>query len=675
MYLRKWSRMEWWDSVRYFKKYNLLDYKEEHRLLHLFPPTWQQYLPTKADLREVNFRDKQDKQLVKVLFQKYPDLRYDTSGRMYDKDGGQDNYANYVVRFILKQKEYMKRGMSANAAFIETEKIFQDRMQRKIDQNNLTRGIAINNRARSFMNFYQQMAEREARWKVQRMKRDVQQYLHEREIFEKEINDDGDMEDDFAEEENIYNRVLLKFQNAGMPEITKQDEKVSTQREFIERSENMFKVYYERAAIYDRLQGLTDSQIRSEIQNSPAKMKKRTRNLVKKLERLGVVLKQDGEVDFSAVKNTNLRNKLEKDSNIKIALMLKDLEFEFPHKEHQMDQAVDLKQKLQEVQDLRRTYVKDIMEIAGQPFKMKEPMPSYEQTHDTSDEQAERAREAKKLGEQLLEKAYTDSLLKPILQSPATYKLFETYDERILRIEEKWLRRQIKNADPTEDVSEKEEKLQVVIDKLRRTKYKIDQLSMKHAQDLMFEEHEVYGKDILIDEKVGYEDLRDYLFQPSEIRRKTELDVINDNKIQEMIKISTIKEDLVNPYNNEYASKLNLQDTIEYQRSKQEKIKTLRAEKEREEKDLEKLDALQRFDFEQEDGEDSSMRSLDKVIGGESNLMGSVSKKKGKASKEEKSASLAEEGEEGPVDEKKKILEFIKKANEKKGKSNNKSSK
>lgn len=39
-------------------------------------------------------------------------------------------------------------------------------------------------------------------------------------------------------------------------------------------------------------------------------MKKRTRALIKKLERLGVTLKESGEVDFSSVKNENLRIKL-----------------------------------------------------------------------------------------------------------------------------------------------------------------------------------------------------------------------------------------------------------------------------------------------------------------------------------------------------------------------------
>lgn len=90
------------------------------------------------------------------------------------------------------------------------------------------------------------------------MKRDVQQYIQERKEFEKQIEDDGDMEEDFTEQDNLYNRVLIKMENQGVKE-NKGDERVSVVKEFVERSENMFKVYYERAAIYDRLQGLTDS--------------------------------------------------------------------------------------------------------------------------------------------------------------------------------------------------------------------------------------------------------------------------------------------------------------------------------------------------------------------------------------------------------------------------------
>jgi len=41
--------------------------------------------------------------------------------------------SNYAVRFIVKQKSLMKKGLGEGAAFKETEKLFQDRMQRKID--------------------------------------------------------------------------------------------------------------------------------------------------------------------------------------------------------------------------------------------------------------------------------------------------------------------------------------------------------------------------------------------------------------------------------------------------------------------------------------------------------------------------------------------------------------
>lgn len=44
-------------------------------------------------------------------------------------------------------------------------------MKRKLDQSLLSRGLAIGNRARSFLNIYQQQSEYEARLKTQRSQR------------------------------------------------------------------------------------------------------------------------------------------------------------------------------------------------------------------------------------------------------------------------------------------------------------------------------------------------------------------------------------------------------------------------------------------------------------------------------------------------------------------------
>jgi len=46
-------------------------------------------------------------------------------------------------------------------------------MQRKLDQSLLSRGLAFSNRARSFLNVYQQQSEYESRLKTQRTQREV----------------------------------------------------------------------------------------------------------------------------------------------------------------------------------------------------------------------------------------------------------------------------------------------------------------------------------------------------------------------------------------------------------------------------------------------------------------------------------------------------------------------
>jgi hypothetical protein len=40
---------------------------------------------------------------------------------------------NYATRFILKQKQFMRNGFTEQQAFEETEKLFQERMRRKLD--------------------------------------------------------------------------------------------------------------------------------------------------------------------------------------------------------------------------------------------------------------------------------------------------------------------------------------------------------------------------------------------------------------------------------------------------------------------------------------------------------------------------------------------------------------
>jgi hypothetical protein len=92
-------------------------------------------------------------------------------------------------------------------------------------------------------------------------------------------------------------------------------------------------MHQERAALADSLSTLTDPEIMAKITESPKRLKKRSQQLLHKLDKLGVTLDKDGFVDYS---NVTFKKELKilKDNEIliKTVLMERDLEFEYPHK-------------------------------------------------------------------------------------------------------------------------------------------------------------------------------------------------------------------------------------------------------------------------------------------------------------------------------------------------------
>ena len=65
----------------------------------------------------------------------------------------------------------MKAGYKTKKAFEMVEEKFQEKMKRKMDQTLLSKGLAIGNRARSFLTVYQQQVEYESRLKMMRTQR------------------------------------------------------------------------------------------------------------------------------------------------------------------------------------------------------------------------------------------------------------------------------------------------------------------------------------------------------------------------------------------------------------------------------------------------------------------------------------------------------------------------
>lgn len=94
-------------------------------------------------------------------------------------------------------------------------------MQRKLDQSLLSRGLAISNRARSFLNVYQQQAEYESRLKTQRAQRELEKYEMKlqaiRQAAESDSGAEGVLDDRTLEYERIFYDVR---QNTNDPDYS-----------------------------------------------------------------------------------------------------------------------------------------------------------------------------------------------------------------------------------------------------------------------------------------------------------------------------------------------------------------------------------------------------------------------------------------------------------------------
>ena len=96
--------------------------------------------------------------MIEKLFLKYPDLKYESIGKS-QYSGDRLSTFSYARSFLAEQRKLMKDGYGMDAAFELVEKKYHEKIQRKIDQSLLSRGLAIGNRARSFLSVYQQQIE------------------------------------------------------------------------------------------------------------------------------------------------------------------------------------------------------------------------------------------------------------------------------------------------------------------------------------------------------------------------------------------------------------------------------------------------------------------------------------------------------------------------------------
>ena len=115
------------------------------------------------------------------------------------------------------------------------------------------------------------------------------------------------------------------------------------------------------------------------------------------------------------------------------------------------------------------------------------------------------------------------------------YTIFESAEERMLRLEIKYYQSFLKKGEePEMDVMEN---LKNVIEKFRRLKYRMEKRHSKNVRDqLAFPEHFALDRTSHLEQDAEYEELLDYLRKKMQERRLKAMDQVDDNKINQMIK-------------------------------------------------------------------------------------------------------------------------------------------
>jgi hypothetical protein len=360
--------MHWWHSLRYFRQNELLPPTKLSEILLTIGPqesaTPNIKFPKDASLNQFSH-------LITKLLHKYPELRHIPVNTISGKPEMYPENSHILLDFVKRQRDMMKKGFSEEKSFEMVEKLYQDRMQRKKDDFRLTLGAAVNNQARSLMNFYQQQSEYEARLKVLRLERDLHKFKSEQEKFKQEIM--AKSSDLVPEDEAFYNelkqedipkhkhytKVLEKVvsnleKGADASKIVQSRENVQENvGNFLRRSKNVYAMFLDLYCMKDKLKGLKDDEIMGMLRDSPKKFKDRSKLLRKKLDKYNVKLDKYGEIDFSQASNMpeNVKKSMISNKNaVKMALMSEDLDFEFEHMEKKREKAMELKKRLEKVE-------------------------------------------------------------------------------------------------------------------------------------------------------------------------------------------------------------------------------------------------------------------------------------------------------------------------------------
>ena len=413
--------------------------------------------------------------LVRSLFKVYPHL-----AKAYDPSDKRVN------RFVKRQQHWMRKGFHERVAFDKTVSEFKDQIDEQRRSATLLKEVATNNRARSFMDEYEQLAEYEGRLKVNRLATDLPKYLKSLPQF---------AQFELPSAFNSWEKMNFRFKNQEGESAIR--EKMSDKYVYFMKAKRLLEAHYEKANDLDGLRGLSDDLILWNARDAYRDVKKNAKNLFKALLEAGATIREDGQLDLSRIENVDIRETLKNNTALKEILDSQG-EIETLRKGNQLPD------------ELEESFRKDIG--LGKPvlFSKKDPYKQNIYREDAESVETEEARiqrlkgvyrEAKENSNLYIEKGFLNTL-----------KLHKR-----------------------------------AVEKLRVVRRQLDQSLFTHNMEVTFEPHvtEMKPEDFLLDKDMDLDMMNTFLTLPEREVVRTEAGKLDYDTIKKLITPQEIVENTV----------------------------------------------------------------------------------------------------------------------------------
>mmetsp|Transcript_36958 Transcript_36958/g.56607 ORF Transcript_36958/g.56607 Transcript_36958/m.56607 type:complete len:404 (+) Transcript_36958:405-1616(+) len=348
------------------------------------------------------------------------------------------------------------------------------------------------------------------------------------------------------------------------------------------------KLHHQRAHIHDGLKHLSDRELIQKVREAPTQLKKSAKSFLKKLQKYGVELDGEGELDLSNVELANVKEYIKKNETlVKITLMQADLEFEYPHKLERMQARADVLELAEKEEEKL-----DFAEFAKAAEEARKKILNYEDYFevDMTKEAHVRRKELlkHKRGEKAMtfeqyvdDKALTNTLFDMDLID-LDYKFWESEEDKKERLKLLWIDLKRKNAIGGVDKRTSREQTslnQEIVDLTRRIRWRVDQELTRRSIDPLFKENYYsYDKDeFLMDADFEFVKIKNLLSKNPKMLKEDPVLSIDYLKIINLIKKKKLLEKTTDQFDPTAAM-----ETHHYDVSYQEKLLKMQRHQKRE---------------------------------------------------------------------------------------------